>query len=152
MIDRISESRARYEDLSVQLADPNIHADPKRMRELSREHSRLAQIVEAAARLDRARVELAGAQEMLAEGADDAEMVAMAREEAQAPDRTDILYLRPATLATFSNRNARRSFSARPRNCQRTSGWSSVSRQTSRSMRKSLPRLSNVVMYSLRLG
>ena len=85
MLDRIAESRARYEDLSVQLADPNIHADPKRMRELSREHSRLAQVVEAAARLDRARVELAGAQEMLADGADDVEMAAMAREEAERP-------------------------------------------------------------------
>jgi peptide chain release factor 1 len=83
MIDRISESRARYEDLSVQLADPNIHADPKRLREISREHSRLAQVVEAADRLDRARTELQGAQEMMSDGGDDAEMAALAREEAQ---------------------------------------------------------------------
>ena len=54
MLDRIAEARSRYEDLSVQLADPNIHADPKRLRDISREHARLTQIVEAANRLSRA--------------------------------------------------------------------------------------------------
>ncbi len=83
MHDRIAEIRARYEDLSVQLADPNIHADPKRMRDLSREHSQLAQVVEAAVRLSRAEEELAGAREMLEEAAGDPEMAAMAREEAE---------------------------------------------------------------------
>jgi peptide chain release factor 1 len=83
MHDRIAEAQARYEDLSVQLADPNIHADPKRMREISREHSRLTQIVEAAARLSRAEEELAGAREMLEDAAGDPEMAAMARDEAE---------------------------------------------------------------------
>jgi len=82
MHDRIAESQRRYEDLSVQLAAPGIHADPKKLRDLSREHSRLAEIVEAADRLDRAQVELAGAREMLEEGAD-AELAAMARDEAE---------------------------------------------------------------------
>jgi peptide chain release factor 1 len=83
MHDRIAEIRARYEDLSVQLADPNIHADPKRMRDLSREHSQLAQVVESAVRLSRAEEELAGAREMLEEAGGDPEMAAMAREEAE---------------------------------------------------------------------
>ena len=83
MHDRIAEIRARYEDLSVQLADPNIHADPKRMRDLSREHSQLAQVVESAARLSRAEEELAGAREMLEDAGGDPEMAAMAREEAE---------------------------------------------------------------------
>ncbi|HEX2076062.1 MAG TPA: peptide chain release factor 1 [Longimicrobium sp.] len=83
MHDRIAEARARYEDLSVQLADPGIHADPGRLRELSREHARLAQMVEAADRLDRTQAELAGAREMLDEGGDDPELTAMARDEAQ---------------------------------------------------------------------
>jgi peptide chain release factor 1 len=82
MHDLIAESQRRYEDLSVQLADPNIHADPRRMREISREHSRLSQIVEAAARLSRAQEELAGAREMLEDAGGDPEMAAMAREEA----------------------------------------------------------------------
>jgi peptide chain release factor 1 len=51
MEERIHEVERRYEDLSTQLADPSIHADARRMREVSREHSRLQAIVEAAARL-----------------------------------------------------------------------------------------------------
>jgi peptide chain release factor 1 len=83
MHDRIAEAQRRYEDLSVQLADPNIHADPGKLRDLSREHSRLAEIVEAAARLDRAEQELAGAREMLDDAGGDPELAAMARDEAE---------------------------------------------------------------------
>jgi peptide chain release factor 1 len=83
MFDRIEEIRRRYDDLSVQLSDPGIHADPKRLRELSREHSRAAEVVEAAARLARAEEELAGAREMLADAGGDLEMAAMARDEAE---------------------------------------------------------------------
>ncbi|HVH13935.1 MAG TPA: peptide chain release factor 1 [Longimicrobium sp.] len=83
MQDRIAEAQRRYEDLSVQLADPSIHADPGRLREISREHSRLAQIVEAAGRLSRAEAELAGAREMLDDAGGDPELTAMARDEAE---------------------------------------------------------------------
>jgi peptide chain release factor 1 len=82
MEDRIFDAQRRYDDLSVQLADPAIHADPKRLREVSREHSRLSAIVDAAARLRRAREELEGAQAMLADAAGDPEMAEMARAEA----------------------------------------------------------------------
>ena len=83
MLDRIAETQRRYDDLSVQLADPGIHADPKRLREISREHARLAQIVEAAGRLSRAEQELAGAREMLDDAGGDPELAAMARDEAE---------------------------------------------------------------------
>ncbi|HEX6042606.1 peptide chain release factor 1 [Longimicrobium sp.] len=83
MLDRIAETQRRYDDLSVQLADPNIHADPKRLREISREHSRLSQIVEAAGRLSRAEAELAGAREMLDDAGGDPELTAMAKDEAE---------------------------------------------------------------------
>jgi peptide chain release factor 1 len=82
MEDRVREARARYADLSDQLADPGIHADPRRLRELSREHARLTEIVRAADRLERTGAELAGARELLADGGGDPEMTAMAREEA----------------------------------------------------------------------
>ncbi|HEX8904717.1 MAG TPA: peptide chain release factor 1 [Longimicrobiaceae bacterium] len=81
MDDRIREIRQRYDDLSAQLADPGIHADPKRLRDLSREHSQLAQVVDTAARLDKARGDLDGARALLAESEGDAEMAAMARAE-----------------------------------------------------------------------
>jgi peptide chain release factor 1 len=81
MEDRLREARERHDDLSTQLADPGIHADPKRLRDLSREHSLLAQVVEAAARLDAASAELDGARALLAESEGDPEMAAMARAE-----------------------------------------------------------------------
>ncbi|MBV9108115.1 MAG: peptide chain release factor 1, partial [Gemmatimonadetes bacterium] len=81
MDDRLREARQRYEDISTQLADPGIHADPKRLRDLSREHSQLSQVVEAAARLDRARSDLDGARALLAESEGDLEMAMMARAE-----------------------------------------------------------------------
>ena len=81
MDDRLTDIQRRYDDLSHQLADPAIHGDPGRLRELSREHARLAEVVEAGARLARAREELAGARAMLDEGGDP-ELAAMARDEA----------------------------------------------------------------------
>ncbi|HEX6750900.1 MAG TPA: peptide chain release factor 1 [Longimicrobium sp.] len=81
MDDRIREIRQRYDDLSAQLADPSIHADPKRLRDLSREHSQLAQVVDTAARLEKARDDLDGARALLAESEGDMEMAAMARAE-----------------------------------------------------------------------
>jgi peptide chain release factor 1 len=81
MEDRLREARERHDDLSTQLADPGIHSDPKRLRDLSREHSTLAQVVEAAARLDRAQSDLDGARALLADSEGDPEMAAMARAE-----------------------------------------------------------------------
>jgi peptide chain release factor 1 len=82
MEDRIHDLERRYEELGIQLADPAVIADNARLRELSREHARLSQVVDAAARLRRARRELDEAQAMLADETD-AEMAAMARAEAE---------------------------------------------------------------------
>lgn len=83
MDDRLRDARLRYDDLSTRLADPAIHADPGRLRDLSREHAQLAQTVEAAARLDRARSDLAGARALIAESEGDLEMAQLARAEAE---------------------------------------------------------------------
>src|SRR5688572_10949483 len=83
MEDRLHEIERRYEELSVQLADPSLHADPGRLRELSREHARMTEVVQASAQLRRTRSELEGAQSMLAESADDPELEALARGEAE---------------------------------------------------------------------
>jgi peptide chain release factor 1 len=80
MEDRLQEIESRYADLGTQLADPAVTGDPKRLRDLSREHSQLSQVVETAARLRRARRELAETRAML--GGDDAELLAMAQAEA----------------------------------------------------------------------
>jgi peptide chain release factor 1 len=81
MEDRISEIRRRYDDLSAQLADPAIHADPGRLRDLSREHAQLTRTVETAARLDKAQSDLEGARSLLDDAAGDPEMAAMAKAE-----------------------------------------------------------------------
>jgi peptide chain release factor 1 len=81
MDDRLQDIQLRFRDLSDQLADPSIHSDPRRLREVSREHSRLTEVVSAAERMRRAEDELEGARALLQEGGDP-EMVAMARAEA----------------------------------------------------------------------
>ncbi|HEX9935504.1 MAG TPA: peptide chain release factor 1 [Longimicrobium sp.] len=83
MDDRLRDIEQRYDDLSTQLADPGIHADPKRLRDLSREHSQLAQVVEAAARLRKTQADLGGARALLDDSGGDAEMAAMARAEVE---------------------------------------------------------------------
>jgi peptide chain release factor 1 len=81
MEQRLSEIRQRFDDVSSRLADPAIHTDPSRLRDLSREHSQLSQVVEAAARLEKAEGDLEGARLLLAESEGDAEMAAMAKAE-----------------------------------------------------------------------
>jgi peptide chain release factor 1 len=70
MDERIREIERRQEELSHLLADPAVMADSKRLRELSREHAHLTEIVETGARLRRARQELEGARSLLEEGAE----------------------------------------------------------------------------------
>jgi peptide chain release factor 1 len=82
MDDRILEIERRHEELSQRLADPAVIGDPKRLRDLSREHTHLSAIVETAGRLRRAREELAGARALL-EDESDAEMRALAGAEAE---------------------------------------------------------------------
>jgi len=81
MEDRIQEIESRYEELGVALADPAIVSDSSRLRDVSREHARLGQVVDTAARLRRARRELDEARALVA--GDDAEMAEMAAAEAE---------------------------------------------------------------------
>ncbi|MBV9773743.1 MAG: peptide chain release factor 1 [Gemmatimonadetes bacterium] len=81
MEDRIREIERRHEELSHLLADPAVLADNKRLRDLSREHTHLANVVETASRLRRAEQELEDARALLQDGADDPELLAMAQAE-----------------------------------------------------------------------
>ena len=80
MEDRIREIREQYRDLSSRLADPEIIGDPDTLREVSREHARVTEIVRAADEYESARNELGGAREMVQEEAD-ADMRALAQQE-----------------------------------------------------------------------
>ncbi|HEX7243200.1 MAG TPA: peptide chain release factor 1 [Longimicrobiaceae bacterium] len=81
MEDRIQEIERKHHELSHLLADPAVIADPKRLRDLSREHSLLSEVVETAAQLRRARQELEDARALMADAGDDPELAAMAQAE-----------------------------------------------------------------------
>jgi peptide chain release factor 1 len=83
MEDRISEIERRYEELSSLLADPATIADPARLREASREHSQLTEVVGAAESYRRTRRELDDARGMLEESGLDAELRVMAQQEVE---------------------------------------------------------------------
>ena len=76
----------RLQELDARLADPASTADMNKFRELSREQAEASEIVELYRRFTRREADRAAAQEMLAEGGDDAEMATMAREEIAACD------------------------------------------------------------------
>jgi peptide chain release factor 1 len=82
MEERVREVERRYEEISSLLADPEVIADPKRLRDVSREHSQLSEVVAGIERVRRDRRQLEGAEAMLAESGLDAELRAMAEEEA----------------------------------------------------------------------
>ena len=81
MEDRLREVEQRYEDLSSLLADPATIADPAKLREVSREHSRLTEVVQAAERWRRLVHEERGARALLDEESGDSELGEMARAE-----------------------------------------------------------------------
>jgi peptide chain release factor 1 len=92
--ERIEEIERRYAELGQLLADPAVIADARRLREASREHAHLSEIVRVATRRRRAEEELAGARDLLREAGSDPEMSAMAQAEAGALveeiDRLDV--------------------------------------------------------------
>jgi peptide chain release factor 1 len=83
MDERIAEAERRYEEISSLLADPATISDPAKLREVSREHARLTEIVEAARARRRTLRELADARGLLQESGIDPEFEALARQEVE---------------------------------------------------------------------
>jgi peptide chain release factor 1 len=79
--DRISEVRRRFQMLVERLADPAVYGDREAYRNVTREHSELAPIVETSAALERAQAQLTEARDII-EAGEDMEMVEMAEHEA----------------------------------------------------------------------
>jgi len=94
----------RLQELDARLADPASTADMNKFRELSREQAEASEIVELYRRFTQREADRATAQEMLEAGDDDAEMVAMAREEIAACD-ADLESLEAALQATLLPRD-----------------------------------------------
>jgi peptide chain release factor 1 len=86
MDERIREAERKFEDVSARLADPAVIGDPARLRDASREHAQLSEIVAAAAQLRKAKEDRASASAVLHESGTDPELLAMARQEVDALD------------------------------------------------------------------
>ncbi len=80
MLDRVAQIAARYEDLEIRLADPEIMSDQAAYVRLSREQASLTPIVTLYRSITRIDVELADARELLASEVDP-DLTTMAREE-----------------------------------------------------------------------
>ena len=79
--DKLSEVARQYDDVQVQLARPEVSADPSEIRRLGRELARLEPVVEAFRRLEAVRGELADLRELRDAGDGDDELRSMARAE-----------------------------------------------------------------------
>ncbi|MEO5689802.1 MAG: peptide chain release factor 1 [Burkholderiaceae bacterium] len=94
----------RLQELDARLADPASTADMNKFRELSREQAEASEIVELYRRFTQREADRATAHGMLEAGDDDADMVAMAREELAACD-ADLASLDAALHATLLPRD-----------------------------------------------
>ena len=83
ILSRVEEAEERFAELDEQLADPAVHQDPDRIRELGQERAEVEAVVGTGRRLRTLLEELEGARELAAESADP-EMRAMAQDEVHA--------------------------------------------------------------------
>ena len=77
---KVQDAVRRYDELTQQLADPNVLGAKDKLREVAREHSELAPLVEAGRQLESVRTQLADARQMIATSGD-AELVELAEME-----------------------------------------------------------------------
>lgn len=80
MFDRLQEVERRYDELTARLADPGVATDPAQLMEIGTERAELESLVSAYKELRSLEKQITDAEEMI-ELEDDAEMVAMARDE-----------------------------------------------------------------------
>jgi peptide chain release factor 1 len=80
VIEKLEQSKRRYEELQALISDPEVIRDQKRYRELRQEHAYLTDLVEEFARYQAIEADIASNRE-LAEGSEDRELKEMAQEE-----------------------------------------------------------------------
>ena len=89
MLERLAGLEEEYEDVLRQLEDPDVHADQRRLRELSQKHKHLERIVAAYRHLKQVRDDLGAAKELgMSEEADE-----LAAEIPQLEDELKVLLL-----------------------------------------------------------
>ena len=98
LLARLEEAEERFRHLEASLADPELAADPDRVRDLARERSQLEPVVQVAEDIRRSREELREAR-TLAEEAEDSDMRGLARDEVrQQEERLEELATRARRL------------------------------------------------------
>ncbi|MFO7781688.1 MAG: peptide chain release factor 1 [Spirochaetia bacterium] len=80
MEEKLEQLKQRYDELQELIADPDIHKDPKRYKELMQEHSHLSELVAAYDEYTETQQALAETRDLV-EQEQDPDMKAMAREE-----------------------------------------------------------------------
>ncbi len=80
LIVKLRELAEQFRELEAQLSDPAVSSDPKRLMAIGVKRAALSPIVEKFSRWEAVTAEIAGHDELIAEGEDD-ELVAMAKEE-----------------------------------------------------------------------
>lgn len=88
MNERAREIEQRYREISSLLADPAVLGDPDRLRDVSREHAQLSDVVSAIEEHRSLEAELAGAREMLDETDAGSDLHAMAEDEIERLEST----------------------------------------------------------------
>ena len=77
MLDKLKQLEEKYNELEKRMAEPEVYSDPAAYAKLAREQKELAPVVEAYRRYERARADMAEAQELMG----DPEMKEMAQDE-----------------------------------------------------------------------
>ena len=80
---RLETARISFKSLEVQLADPDVSSDPKRLENIARERSKLEPLVLDYESLERVERDLLSARELLKSSKEDKDMEVLAQEEIQ---------------------------------------------------------------------
>ena len=81
MQDKLDKIQSRFEELERLLQDESIINDAQKIKEVSQEYDDLKEIITAKKRLDKIRLDLSEVETMIAENADDQEMVKISMDE-----------------------------------------------------------------------
>ncbi len=80
-LDKLAEIEKKYEELTAQLSDPEVLADPARYQKTAKAHADLGEMVEKYRQWKQIQKSIGGAKELLEESSSDSEMKALAHEE-----------------------------------------------------------------------
>ena len=99
LIKRLETAKNSFQNLELQLADPDVASDPKQLEKIARERSRLEPLVNDYLKLQSIEREFIEAKSLVKESRDDKEMELLAREELQNLELTREELIQKLTVA-----------------------------------------------------